>query len=238
MMKKTLAILLLPLAVGLFSVPDKAWAAESSSAPGMSQEKQSQGAKMGKMMGQTEPSEAYEKKSARWHHPEEWQHQWRRGWAPGWHPRRYSHRVVIAEITGNFHYWLGCLMAEREDLDLSADQSQKLDKVLTDYSKNLIDAEAAALSEMVQLKYDLRQPKVDMPAVQTKLKDISEHEYAIQLSAIKTYQSILDILTPPQRQKVDELIGSAFPSIWHPMRRWNSGYRHEWKSEKHEEDED
>jgi len=235
-MKKLLAILVLPLAVGMFSAPGKALADKSSSALGMSQEKASQDTKMGKMMGETEHEKAYEKK-------EEWQHPRRRGWATGWHPRRYAHKPVISDITAEFHYWLGCLMAERDDLGLSSEQSEQLDKTLTDYSKNLIDAEAAAMSEMVQLKYDLRQPKVDMSSVQTQLKDVADHEYAIQLSAIKAYLSILDILTPPQRQKMDELIGSAFPSMWHPMRRWGSGMKaeaehHEWESKEHEKEKD
>jgi Spy/CpxP family protein refolding chaperone len=162
------------------------------------------------------------------------------GWSPGWHSRGYVHKTVLAEITGDFHYWLGCLMAVREKLDLSPEQSQKLDKTLTDYSKNLIDAEAAAFSEMVQLKYDLRQAKADMPAVQTQLQQITQHESSIQLSAIKTYLALLDILTPPQRQKVDELIGSAFSSMWHPMRQWGRSGKdekeHEWKSGKHEKE--
>lgn len=110
-------------------------------------------------------------------------------------------------------------MAERECLDLSPDQSKQLDKVLTVYFKDLIKAEAAAFSGIVQLKYDLRESEVDMTSVQSQLKEISDFENSIQLSAIKGYLAILDILSPEQRQKLDERIGSAFPSMWQQMRK-------------------
>jgi Spy/CpxP family protein refolding chaperone len=240
-MKKALIYLLMALPIGMFIAPEGAPAQASSSAPGVSQEIQSSGPKMALMMGETEHGQAYEGKRARWGNPWEREHRYSRKWGSRWHPRRHSPKSALSQITGDFHLWIECLMAERDDLDLSPDQSARLDKTLTGYFKSLIETGATALSAMVQLKYDLRQAKVDLPAVQAQLKEISENEYTIQLNAIKTYLSILDILTPPQRQKLDESIGSAFPSMWHPMRQWapwKAEEEHEWKSEKHEKGND
>ena len=240
-MKKSCAFFLVALAIGAFNMPVTTWAQASSAPAAVSQEKQSEGSKTGKMIEEPEHGKAYAEQEARWRNPWE-KERFRRGARPGWYPRRYAPRSAMSEITGDFHFWLECLMAERRDLCLSPEQSGQLDKALTQYSKGLIESEAAALSAMVQLKYDLRQPRVDMSSVQTELKAVSDHEYAIQLSAIKTYQSILDILTPAQRQQIDESIGSAFPSMWHSMSRWESwkaGARHEgWESERHEKERD
>jgi Spy/CpxP family protein refolding chaperone len=238
-MKRSLTFFLLALTIGVFNLPAGAWAAESSPTPGMSQEKRSEGPNMGKMIAETEYGKAYGTKEAQWRNPWEREHSSAHRWARRWYSRRYFHKCVLSEITGDFHLWIACLMAEREDLDLSLDQSERLDKALTVYFKDLIKAEAASLSGMVQLKYDLRQPKVDMPSVQTQLKDVSDQEYSIQLSAIKTYLSILDILTPAQRQKIDEHIGNAFPSMWHPMEQWGAREEeHESESEEHQKDKD
>ena len=240
-MKKALIFFLLALPIGVFIVPEGALAQASSSGPGVSQEKQSTGPQMAKMMGENEHGQAYEEREARWRNPWEREHRYSRKWGSRWHSRRHSPKSALSQITGEFHFWIECLMAERDDLDLSPDQSQRLDKTLTDYFKGLVTTEAAARSAMVQLKYDLRQAKVDLPAVQTQLKEISENEYTIQLNAIKTYLSILDILTPPQRQKLDESIGSAFPSMWNPMRQWEpwkAEKEHEWESERHAKEED
>lgn len=238
-MKKVLIFFLLALPMGMFIVPEGALALKSSSDSGVSQEMQSSGPQVAKMMGETEHGKAYAEREARWHNPWEREHRYYSKWGSRWHPRRHSPKSALYQITGDFHLWIECLMAERDDLDLSPDQSARLDKTLTDYFRNLIETEAAAFSAMVQLKYDLRQPKVDLPSVQTQLKEISEKEYSIQLSAIKTYLSILDILTPPQRQKLDESIGSAFPSMWHPMRQWEpwkAEGEHEWESKEHEKE--
>lgn len=240
-MKKVLIFLLMALPVGMFIMPGGALALKSSSASDVSQEKQSPGPKMAKIMGETEYGQAYEEREARWRNPWEREHRYSRKWGSRWHPGRHLPKSALSQITGDFHFWIQCLMAERDDLDLSPDQSAQLDKTLTGYFKGLITTGAAAFSAMVQLKYDLRQAKVDLPAVQAQLKEISENEYTIQLNAIKTYLSILDILTPPQRQKLDESIGSAFPSMWHPMRQWapwKAEKEHEWQSEKHEKEKD
>jgi Spy/CpxP family protein refolding chaperone len=241
MMKKTLMFLLLALPIGVFIAPEGV-PARASSDPGMSQEKQTPGLKMAKMMGETEYGKASKETEARWGNKPWERERWHsRKWRSRWHPRRHSPKPALSQITGDFHQWIECLMDERDDLDLASDQYQRLDKTLTDYFKGLISTEAAAASAMVQLKYDLRQAKVDLPAVQTQLKTVSENEYMIQLNAIKTYLSILDILTPQQRQTLDEKIGSAFPAMWRPMSQWEprkGDEEHGWKSEKHEKDED
>jgi hypothetical protein len=126
-------------------------------------------------------------------------------------------RSVLQMVTVNFHRWFGALMSRKEEIQLSGEQLNQIDRAMTEHLQSAIrgQAESRALSE--GLRYRLRQPQLDLPSVENELRQIMEQEIRMQMEGIGLYRTVHDILTPDQQARVAELIGSPFPPPWRGM---------------------
>jgi Spy/CpxP family protein refolding chaperone len=112
------------------------------------------------------------------------------------------------------HEWIGCLMARSAALNLTPDQMNMLDDLITQHLETAIRGRAEILASQMEAEHLLRREPVDMPTLKALLKKMSEQELNLQIEGFKTYQGVLDLLTPVQKWKAQDLVGSPFPPPW------------------------
>jgi hypothetical protein len=125
--------------------------------------------------------------------------------------------MAAQQIMAPFHRWLGKLTAHRQDIGLTSEQMDKLDAMVTEHLQFAIVKMAESRALQVQLRHLLRQEPLEMPAVENLLKQITEHDFNLQLEGVKLYNQVLQMLTDQQREKATELIGTPFPPPWENM---------------------
>jgi hypothetical protein len=126
-------------------------------------------------------------------------------------------RSVLQMVTVNFHRWFGALMSRKEEIQLSGEQVNQIDRAMTEHLQSAIRGQAEGRALLEGLRYRLRQPQLDLPSVENELRQIMEQEIRMQMEGIGVYRTVHDILTPDQQARVAELIGSPFPPPWRGM---------------------
>ena len=120
-------------------------------------------------------------------------------------------------LMGPFHEWMRCLMCRQASLDLTSGQKENLDDALTGHLMFAIRTRAEARALQLDLKHELRKQPLDLQAIETLVRELTEQEFKLLIEGIKLYNEVLGILTVDQRAKVEELIGSPFPPFWEEM---------------------
>jgi hypothetical protein len=126
-------------------------------------------------------------------------------------------KSMLQMVTVNFHQWFGALMSRKEEIQLSGEQLNQIDRAMTEHLQSAIRGQAESRSLSEGLRYRLRQPQLDLSSVENELRQIMEQEIRMQMEGIGVYRTVLDILSPDQQARVTELIGSPFPPPWRGM---------------------
>ncbi|MDQ7787261.1 MAG: Spy/CpxP family protein refolding chaperone [Thermodesulfovibrionales bacterium] len=97
----------------------------------------------------------------------------------------------------------------RHLMGLGLDEKQKdtIREIKSGLMKDMIKKKAERQIAKLELKDLLHKDPVDMKAVEAKLKQIAEIETDIQLSHLKTKETVKAKLTPEQREKLKQLTG-------------------------------
>jgi Spy/CpxP family protein refolding chaperone len=135
------------------------------------------------------------------------------------HPGMGPHRAGMdfSPFMAPFHRWIGSIMAHRGPIELTPKQINQLDDLISKHLQSAIRGHAEIRALQVELKRILRGDTVDMQSVEAILEKISRQELDLQLEGFRMYRSVLDALTPEQRQKARDLIGNLFPAPWEEM---------------------
>jgi hypothetical protein len=117
-----------------------------------------------------------------------------------------------------FHRWMNLLMAHREVLGLSPEQVDQVDAAVTEHLKVAVRGQAEIQAQLIELKHSLRGPAMNLQAIESLLKNVSDRQLQLQSEGVRLYDKILNtILTEEQKKKTRELIGGPFPTPWQQM---------------------
>jgi len=97
------------------------------------------------------------------------------------------------------------MLAHREELGLTADQEQKLRQIRTEATKDLIRRTAELQVAEIDLETLLEQPTWDLPAIETKVRQIATLRADRRLSRLRSLAAGRALLTPEQLQKLQAL---------------------------------
>lgn len=126
-------------------------------------------------------------------------------------------RIGAHALMGPFHEWMRCLMCRQPSLALTSGQKENLDEALTKHLMSAIRARAEARALQLDLKHGLRKQPLDLQAIETLVRKLTEQRFKLLMEGVKLYNEVLGILTADQRAKAEELIGSPFPPSWEEM---------------------
>jgi Spy/CpxP family protein refolding chaperone len=94
------------------------------------------------------------------------------------------------------------LIARRSDLGLDADQVDKIEGMLQAQRKYLIRTGANLRILRMDIRELLAKERIDLGAVEKKVKAIDDLAAARVMEAVRTFEKILAVLTPEQQKKV------------------------------------
>jgi Spy/CpxP family protein refolding chaperone len=123
-----------------------------------------------------------------------------------------------AMLMHGFHRWTHLLMAHAETLGLQRDQLDKIDQMLTGHLSKAIRDRAEVQALTVTLKKDLRAEAIDTKNVEKQLQTIHTKTLQMELDGIRLYTQLRNVLTPEQREKMQQTIGTPFPAPWEKVR--------------------
>jgi hypothetical protein len=154
------------------------------------------------------------------------------------HPGMGPHRagVEFGPFMASFHRWIGSLMAQSGPIELTFQQINQVDDLISKHLQSAIRGHAEIRALQVELKRMLRGDTVDMQSVEGILGKISRQELDLQVEGFRMYRSVLDALTSEQKQKARDLIGNPFPAPWEEMTKAaSSGFPGKTELEQEEE---
>jgi Spy/CpxP family protein refolding chaperone len=154
------------------------------------------------------------------------------------HPGMGPHRAGMdfGPFMASFHRWIGSLMAQRGPIELTPQQINQVDDLISKHLQSAIRGHAEIRALQVELKRMLRGDTVDMQSVEAILGKISRQELELQVEGFKMYRSVLDALTSEQKKKARDLIGNPFPAPWEEMTKAaSSGFPGKTELEQEEE---
>ena len=97
-------------------------------------------------------------------------------------------------------------LAIADGLDLSKDQAEKLSKMKSHFRKERIKLQAALKIAKIEYGELLSEDKVDMKAVEKKVREIANLKAESMLNSAKASADMRNILTAEQRAKAKELM--------------------------------
>jgi Spy/CpxP family protein refolding chaperone len=95
--------------------------------------------------------------------------------------------------------------ATRQRLGITAAQSTKIEQQNVDFEKAQIRARADLQVKRIELNELLRADSPNRSAIDGKLQEVSSAQMALEKSAIDNQLAMRDILTPAQRQQLQQL---------------------------------
>lgn len=113
-----------------------------------------------------------------------------------------------------FHSWINRLMRHSDPLGLADDQVEKLDQLITTHLVKAVRDQADVQAQTITLRKDLRGESIDIKNVDKKLEGIHGKIREMQSDGISLYTQVLNVLTPEQREKMRDAIGTPFPPPW------------------------
>lgn len=113
---------------------------------------------------------------------------------PGFHARKGRERPLIS-----------LMLMSKEQLGLTADQGRRLRELQIDFQKESIKRTAEIDVAELELNGLLEQDMVDVAKVEALAKKIAMLQADLRIARIKTIEAGKAVLTPEQREKLDQL---------------------------------
>ncbi|MBZ5697289.1 MAG: Spy/CpxP family protein refolding chaperone [Acidobacteriia bacterium] len=121
---------------------------------------------------------------------------------------------------GPREFGLGRLLNDpnvRQQLGITADQAAKIRQQESDFRKTEIRNRADLEIKRMDLNDLLSADKPDRSAINSKLQEVSAAQLALEKSAIDFRLTMRDVLTPAQRQKLQQMMRQRRRPIPMPM---------------------
>jgi periplasmic protein CpxP/Spy len=100
--------------------------------------------------------------------------------------------------------------AIRQRLGITADQTAKIRQQDSDFEKSEIQARAVLQVKQIEMRDLLAAANPDHAAIDAKVQDVSAAQTALEKSAVDHGLAVRDILTPAQRQQLQQLRTNGF----------------------------
>jgi len=101
------------------------------------------------------------------------------------------------------------MLRHRDQLALSSDQVQGLERLRNDFQREAIKSDADLRIAEIDLSNLLGTDPVDLPKVDTKVREIERLKADLRLSRIRTIEKGKALLSAEQRAKLNDLIGGS-----------------------------
>lgn len=131
------------------------------------------------------------------------------GYGHGW-DRHWAHMGPVR----TFNLWVYNFMVHLELFDLTPEQKDKIEKLNAGHQKAAIRAWADIRTQMVDLRQLFKTENLDLQAIETQLNQIAHSDVQAIMEGLKFYTDLMNTLTPQQKEKVKEVIGSPFMPPW------------------------
>jgi Spy/CpxP family protein refolding chaperone len=96
-------------------------------------------------------------------------------------------------------------LSHQQEIGLSDEQITKLRTVALDADRAAIRASADRQTSERELRAMLWDAKVDMPAIEAKVKEAESNEATLRIIGIRAKRELLAVLTPEQQEKLKTL---------------------------------
>lgn len=111
-----------------------------------------------------------------------------------------------------YHAWLNRLLTHSDEVGLSGEQVEKIDQMIIAHQVQAIRQQAEIQVISINLKKDLRAKNIDLKNVEKQLQSLHTQSSQMELEGVRLYTQVIELLAPEQREKVQQTIGSPFPS--------------------------
>jgi Spy/CpxP family protein refolding chaperone len=98
-------------------------------------------------------------------------------------------------------YALGSLLHQKQDVNLSDEQVQKLKSLKLDYARTRIRGKAEIKLAEVDVRALMFDEKADLGAIESAMRKAESARTALRLEGVKTMRAAADVLSPEQREK-------------------------------------
>jgi hypothetical protein len=113
-----------------------------------------------------------------------------------------------------YHAWVNRLMVHAADVGLSSEQVEKIDQMITAHQVQAVRKQAEIQVVTINLKKDLRAKSIDLKSVEKQLQSLHGEAIQMELEGVRLYTQVLSLLSPQQREEMQQTIGSPFPAPW------------------------
>ena len=100
--------------------------------------------------------------------------------------------------------------AIRQRLGITADQTAKIHQQDSDFQKSEIQGRAALQVKQIELRDLLAAANPDRAAIDAKVQEVGAAQTALEKSVVDHGLAVRDILTPAQRQQLQQLRANGF----------------------------
>jgi Spy/CpxP family protein refolding chaperone len=122
--------------------------------------------------------------------------------------------LAAGMLMQGYHGWLGRLMAQAADVGLTGDQLAKIDQMITAHKIQAVRNQAEMQVNQINLKQNLRADTIDLKKVEKQLRDLHNQAIALELAGVRLHTEIMNLLSPQQKEKIQQKIGGPFPPAW------------------------
>lgn len=105
----------------------------------------------------------------------------------------------------------GQILMHARMLDLTKEQTGRIRSMHTELRKEQIRLTSQIQIAQIDLQELLAQDTVDMPKVEQQVREISRLQGDLQLARIRAMNSVRNVLTPEQREKLQSLMMGTRP---------------------------
>jgi Spy/CpxP family protein refolding chaperone len=106
------------------------------------------------------------------------------------------------------------MLRHRDALGLSSEQVRSLERIRSDFRREAIRREAELRVAELDLEQLLEAEPVDLGKVEGKIREIERLRGDLEIARVRAIEEGKALLTPEQRSKLDEMLGS--PRARHP----------------------
>ncbi len=115
---------------------------------------------------------------------------------------------------GAYRHWIDTLMMHRDALDLSAEQTDRIGALSATLAQRIITNNAKYRVLEIDYRQAMRKRSVDQKAVEKILKQQADLQYENRMLGVTFYTQVLALMTPEQKGRLWDVVGSPFPHRW------------------------